>query len=43
MKMTNVSKNSVDLLEITVKKLKGKEYIHSTGTWKKDIDYLKKE
>lgn len=29
--------------DMKLKKLKGKEYIHSTGTWKKYIDYLKKE
>lgn len=29
--------------DMKLKKLKGKEYIHSTGMWKKYIEYLKKE
>lgn len=29
--------------DMKLKMLKGKEYIHSTGMWKKYIDYLKKE
>lgn len=29
--------------DMKLKMLKGKEYIHSTGTWKKYIEYLKKE